>query len=83
MVRTQVQFTDEQAVELRSVAAESGVSLAAVSRQTLEAHLARHPRRGGDRRRQLALDAIGRFSADPGLATDHSQAFADSAGELR
>jgi len=77
MVRTQIQLTEAQARELKEVAGSAGVSLAEAIRQAVDAYLARHPDRGGDRKRELALAAVGRFDANPRLATDHDSVFSE------
>lgn len=77
MVRTQIQLTEAQASELKRVTAASGISMAEAVRQALDAYLGRQAGRGGDRKRERALQAVGRFTAEPRLATDHDAAFAE------
>jgi hypothetical protein len=59
MIRTQVQLTDAQARALRRVAAERGVSMAAVIRDLIE-HALEAP---ATRRTTRARSAIGRFAS--------------------
>ena len=77
MVRTQIQLSEGQARELKRHCAAGDISMAEAIRQALDAYLARQPSRGGDRRRELALDAVGRFAAAPRLASDHDAVFGD------
>jgi hypothetical protein len=77
MVRTQIQLTEAQASELKRVTVASGISMAEAIRQALDAYLGRQAGQGDARRRELALQACGRFAAEPGLATEHNAAFAE------
>jgi hypothetical protein len=75
MIRTQVQLTDEQARALRRVAAERGVSMAAVIRELLDESLAA-PR---DAQRLRARAAIGRFaSGRRTVSREHDEELADA-----
>lgn len=68
MVRTQIQLTEEQAKEVRKIAQEEGVSMAAIIRRWIDRGLAeRQPDRS--ERWKRALAEIGRFE-DPSGATD-------------
>lgn len=70
MIRTQIQLTDTQAARLKRVAAERGVSMAAVIRELLEQQLSGDP----DARRQRALDVVGRYASGlPDLAEQHDR----------
>lgn len=77
MVRTQIQLTEAQARDLKRATALTGISMAEAIRQALDAYLGRQAGRGGDRKRELALQACGRFAAEARLATDHDVAFAE------
>ena len=68
MIRTQIQLTDEQARALKHVAAERGVSIAAVIRDAVDEIVANADR---ERRWELAKSVIGKYS-DP-TASDVSQ----------
>jgi len=58
MHRTQVMLTEKQIRQLREEAARHGVSIAALIRDAVDAHLARQRAR-----RKRALDAVGRFAS--------------------
>lgn len=71
MVRTQIQLTEAQARALKRLAAERGVSIAALIREAVDRLV-----HGGDPdavwRRALAV--IGRYSAGPGnVSEDHDR----------
>jgi predicted DNA-binding protein len=71
MIRTQIQLTDEQAARLRRVAAERGVSIAALIREAIDASLSEPEL---EQRHSRALAAIGRFrSGRGGIAEQHDQ----------
>lgn len=75
MVRIQIQLTDTQASRLKRVAAERGVSMAAVIRELLEQQLSGDP----DARRRRALDVVGRYASGlPDLAEQHDRYFAEA-----
>lgn len=59
MIRTQIQLTAEQADDLRRLAAARGVSMAAVIREAVDAHLAREQGPSWEERVERALAAIG------------------------
>jgi len=71
MVRTQIQLTDEQARAIKRVAAERGVSMAALIRQAVEVVLeAESP----DARWERALAVIGKHGSSRGdLAVEHDR----------
>jgi len=68
MIRTQVQFTEEQAQRLRRVAAERGISMAALVRELVDEAI-RDPRSACIAR---ASAAVGRFgSGVTTVSSDH------------
>jgi predicted DNA-binding ribbon-helix-helix protein len=70
MIRTQVQLTDDQARTLRKVAAERGVSVAAVIRQLVDEGL----RAPASARSARARAAIGRFASGSNtVSRDHDR----------
>lgn len=79
MIRTQVQFTDAQMRKLKRLAAERGVSVAALIREGVDL-LVRGALEGGEAgRRQRALAAAGRFRSDrTDLATEHDRYLDDA-----
>ena len=60
MIRTQIQLTEEQARELKRIAAERGISISALIREAIEQTVAVDP---GPARRQRALAVVGRFAS--------------------
>ncbi len=63
MVRTQVQFTEEQLEELRRLSAESGQSLAELVRLGVELYLSSQHRPNRNEQIGRALAAVGKFSS--------------------
>ncbi len=64
---------------LKSLAAERGVSLAALIRQAVELLVRREPHDGEAGRRQRALAAAGRFRSDStDLASEHDRYLGDA-----
>lgn len=63
MVRTQVQLTDDQASRLRRLAAERGVSVAALVREGVDRVLGENP---ADAAWERALSVVGAFHGGAG-----------------
>jgi len=61
--RTQVQLTRAQVTTLKTLAARRGVSMAAVIRDVVDDLAERQAVSGQERRRQRALEAVGRFQS--------------------
>jgi hypothetical protein len=61
MVRTQIQLTKNQSKALKAAAASSGVSMAELIRQAVDALLAKDTRASEEDSRARALGASGRF----------------------
>jgi len=82
MIRTQIQLTDEQAEQLKRLAAERGTSMAEVIRQALEDHVWRSEsaRRA---RSERAASVIGRYrSGRSDISAHHDdEAWGDPHGE--
>ena len=75
MIRTQIQLTEEQARHLRRIAAERGISVAALIREAVERMVAVDP---GPARLERALSAIGRFASNRrDISTEHDRYLAD------
>jgi hypothetical protein len=83
MIRTQIQFTEEELSALRRESAQRGVSISAVVREAVDLSLAKAGR--GASREELAQRAVavaGRFhSGLADLAARHDDYFADSIDE--
>jgi hypothetical protein len=78
MIRTQVQLTDAQARALRRVAAERGVSMAAVIRELVDAGLAAPVAA----HRARARGVIGRFASEPStVSRDHDRELDSAFGD--
>lgn len=79
MVRTQVQLTDSQVQVLKRMAAERGVSIAELIRQSLEHFLRTAGNADREERARRALAAAGRFRSGLGdLAAEHDRYLADA-----
>ena len=79
MVRTHVQLTDEQSRYLRHAAAERGVSVAAIIRDSIERCALQYPLRDDKELRRRALRAAGCLrGTPPDLATDHDKYAAEA-----
>ena len=84
MIRTQIQFTDNQVEQLRRLAHQQEVSISEVVRQAVDMLV----RAGGDRdlqdRRARALEAVGCFSSGHAdISTNHDPYLEESFGNLR
>lgn len=73
MIRVQAQLTDQQARRLRALAAEQGVSIAALLRQGADLVLERGAGDTREQRRERALQAVGRFTDAPDVAQRHDE----------
>jgi 16S rRNA U516 pseudouridylate synthase RsuA-like enzyme len=72
VIRTQVQLTEEQARQLRRLAAERGVSVAQLIRESVEALLERSAVSRDQELRRRAMAAAGRFrSGQRDIAARH------------
>ena len=75
MIRTQIQLTEEQARELKRVAAQRGISVSALIRQAIEKAVAVD---AGPAKRQRAMAAVGRFrSGRKDISTEHDRYLAE------
>lgn len=74
MFRTQIQLTESQIRVLKRMAADRGVSVAELIKQSVE-HFIRAERTANDHeQRQRAIAAVGRFrSGRSDLATEHDR----------
>ena len=80
MVRTQIQLTEAQAIALRRMAAERGVSMAAVIRELVE--LAVRENGDHDARVARALAAVGKYaSGRADIGREHDRELAEIYGE--
>lgn len=83
MIRTQIQLTDEQAVQVRHLAAERGVSMAELIRFSVDRLLETTPHaRDRDDLRDRARELAGRFSSGVSdLAAGHDRHLSKIYGE--
>jgi hypothetical protein len=79
MVRTQVQLSDAQVQQLKTLAAQTGASLAELIRQSVDFYLRYSGSAISDDARQQALEVIGAFEADvPDVSIEHDRYLADA-----
>ena len=78
MVRTQVQLTEEQARELKRIAAERGVSVAQVVREGVEAEIRASRGQSREERKRRALAVRSFRSEVTDLSTRHDEYFVES-----
>ncbi len=78
MVRTQIQLTEEQAERLRRLAADRGVSMAALIREAVDVIASRDD---VDARWDRAMEAVGCGASGGGdIATEHDRHLAAAYG---
>jgi plasmid stability protein len=71
MIRTQIQLTEDQARQLKRIAAERGISVSAVVREAVEKAVAVDD---VPAKRERALAAVGKFrSGKKDISTDHDR----------
>ncbi|MFL5798708.1 MAG: ribbon-helix-helix protein, CopG family [Actinomycetota bacterium] len=76
MVRTQIQLTEDQVKRLKRVAAQRGVSMAAVIREAVDRSIAPDDE---DAKWERAMSVVGRFRSDrPDVSERHDDYFADA-----
>ena len=80
MVRTQIQFTEEELAALRREAAQRHVSISAVVRDAVDKRLSHgHLTPSRDELLRRSLAAMGRFHSGTGdVSARHDEYFADS-----
>lgn len=81
MKRLQVQLTEEQERRLKQLAAEEGVSVAALLRRGADIVLEQEARQTAEDRRRRALAVVGRFSDAPDVARRHDAVLDDVLAE--
>jgi post-segregation antitoxin (ccd killing protein) len=80
VIRTQIQLTESQAREVKRWADERGVSMAAVIREAIDAHLRDRNAPSWDEIVERAIAAVGCCASGLGDVADrHDEYFADSA----
>jgi post-segregation antitoxin (ccd killing protein) len=79
VIRTQIQLTETQAREVKRMAEERGVSMAAIIREAIDDRLRRRNAPSWDELVERAIAAVGCCSSGLGDAADrHDEYFAES-----
>lgn len=74
----QIQFTEEQARELRREASERGISIAALTRQVVDGYFRERTGLTPEQNKQRLLDVLGSFeSSHTDVAENHDEHIAD------
>ena len=82
MVRTQIQFTEDQLSALRSRASQEGVSVSELVRRAVDGYADDPSGPSPEDKRQRALDVAGRFSSGcADVASEHDRYLTESFGE--
>jgi hypothetical protein len=78
MVRTQVQLTEQQAHDLKWLAARKGVSMATLIREGIDLVLGAAGEPSRQERKRQALASIGRFRSGVDLGVNHDEYFVEA-----
>lgn len=82
MIRTQIQLTEEQARDLRELAARENVSMAQLVRRAVDDLLQRSVTVSLNERRQRAMALVGQFrSGQSDVSEKHDEYLAEGYGE--
>lgn len=82
MVRTQVQFTEQQASALKAHALAKGLSMAELIRRSVDAFLRTEAPLSHEEKKRRALAAVGRFcSGVSDLSENHDRYLTDAFSE--
>lgn len=79
MFRTQIQLTDEQAAQLRMLAAKRKVSRAQLIREAVESWLNTHHGASLEERKRRAQAAVGRFASGRRDVSEEHDRYLDEA----
>ncbi len=71
MIRTQIQITDQQAVELKEIANDEGVSVAELIRRSIEQYLKLRVNLDEETRRRRAQSVIGKYASSQRDVSQH------------
>ncbi|MCE5280392.1 MAG: CopG family transcriptional regulator [Planctomycetaceae bacterium] len=81
MIRTQIQFSEEQSTRIREEAKAKGVSLSELVREGMEQFLRSRPRVSRQELKQRTVDALGRFECEiTDLSVNHDKYLAEDFG---
>lgn len=79
MIRTQIQLTEEQSRALKSLAAQRGVSVAELIRQSVDSFIRASVGLDEQERRRRAIGAVGKFrSGQADVAIHHDDYLAEA-----
>jgi len=82
MVRTQVQLTDSQMEALRRLSAETGKSIADLTRRAVDSYLEQHHGKSPDVLIERALGVAGKFASSlRDVSADHDRYVAEAFAE--
>ncbi|MCB0157086.1 MAG: ribbon-helix-helix protein, CopG family [Caldilineaceae bacterium] len=83
MVRTQIQLTEEQTVQLRLLAAHEGLSVAEIIRRSVDLYLRSRPFVDLDERKRNALSIAGKYSSGlTDISENHDMYLAETHAEV-
>ena len=83
MVRTQIQLTEEQTVQLRLLAAHEGLSVAEIIRRSVDLYLRSRPFVDLDERKRNALSIAGKYSSGlTDISENHDAYLAETYAEV-
>ena len=81
MIRTQIQLTEEQSQEIKSIAEREDLSMAELIRRAVDDWLARYGDAVSQAKKERALAVVGRFrSGLSDVAENHDEYLAESYG---
>ena len=79
MVRTQIQFTESQMHALRRLSASTGVSIAHLTRDALDAYLEQRGGGGANAKVERAMKVVGQFASGlHDISAKHDDYLADA-----
>ncbi len=82
MMRTQIQLADSQVEALRKLSAETGRSIADLTRRAVDLYLAQHRDTSPDALLERALAVAGKFASGlSDVAADHDRYLAEALAE--
>ena len=82
MIRTQIQLTEEQSREIRSIAQRENTSMADLIRRAVDDWLARYGDAATEARKKAALAVVGRYrSGLSDVAENHDEYLAEAYGD--
>lgn len=83
MIRTQIQLTEEQSKRLKLLAAEQGVSVAELIRESIDSYLGTGLHPSQEELRERARSIVGKYTADrTDVSTNHDRYLAEAYGDF-